>query len=100
MIRAPGAALLPVDDEKVILERRVVVSEQRRLARPGPAVEKNEYRRSGVAAAEPDRLIESAEPNGFHGRDAARDHAASAVDERVGRRASGQRWQQRGDDPD
>ena len=97
VVRPARAALLPVDDDEVLLQRGVVVPEERRLAGARPAVQEDEHRRPHVAAAEPDGLLHPAERHGLHRRDAARDDATRAVGERPGPGAGAQRQRQGGE---
>ena len=48
--RFAGAALIPVDDGEALLERRIEVAEERRLARARPAVQEDQRRIGGALA--------------------------------------------------
>src|SRR5699024_2305655 len=79
MVRTSGAALLPIHEQKMLLERGIVVAKHERLAVTRPTAQNNKGRVVSVDTAKPDTLRDAIDGYGFHRRDAAGNDVAVSI---------------------
>jgi hypothetical protein len=82
VIGTSGSTLVPVDHQEVPFEFGVVVSEQRRGARSGAAVQDNHGGICGVRRSKPQPLLHSSDHDVRHHSHTAGDDVAAGVLER------------------
>jgi hypothetical protein len=97
--RAPGAALLPVDDQEVPLQLRRESAEQGGLRDAWAAVNQDERRVCRAEPAQPDALAHAVQHHVLHGGHAAGDDVPRCVAEGRCPDTGGEEEQACGDEP-